>query len=89
MTISTYDTLCRAPDLAGRLFEERMLVITAADSMLHSFNEAGTFIWQILEKPKRTQDIVAALADHFQGFDTKKNNREVIAFLEDLEKKGK
>ena len=82
------DIVSRAQHLAHRLFEDRVLVITAKDSMLHRFNEVGTFIWQQLEKPRSAGEIHAAVARHFAGFDPEENDGDVRRFLETLVKKG-
>lgn len=88
MSIQPGDTVSRHDNLAQRLFEERMLVITAQDSMLHRFNEVGTFIWQLLDQPKTVGEISGALMEHFDGVDEKKLNADVAAFLEELRRKN-
>jgi hypothetical protein len=88
MTISLDDTVTRAPNLAQRLFEERMLVISARDSMLHRFNEVGTFIWQRLEKERTVTELASLIGWQFEGFDEKKNLAEIERFLLELERKG-
>ncbi|MBN1129587.1 MAG: PqqD family protein [Chitinispirillaceae bacterium] len=88
MTIAPDSVVARAPGLAQRLFEERMLIITSRDSMLHRFNEVGTFIWGLLEKPRHIAEIVEAIAARFDGFDKKKNRAEIVAFLAGLAEKG-
>lgn len=87
-SIGLTDTVVRSPRLAGRLFEERMLVITPADSMLHRLDEAGTFIWSLLETPRTAGSLIDAVADHFDGFDKEKNGPEVLAFLAEIAAKG-
>ncbi|MBN2038025.1 MAG: PqqD family protein [Chitinispirillaceae bacterium] len=88
MTIAKDSIVNRAPNLAQRLFEGHMLVISPRDSMLHRFNEVGTFVWQKLEHGAALTEILACIAEQFQGFDVKKNRKEIVAFLEALEKKG-
>lgn len=88
MTLSSTDSVSRSNKIAHRLFEDRMLVITARDSMLHRFNEVGTFVWQFLEKPKTVSDICSAVASHFEGFIEKKHSSDLFLFLEDLEEKS-
>jgi hypothetical protein len=78
----------RAPNLAQRLFEEEMLVITASDSMLHRLNEVGTYIWGLLEKDRIVSDILLLIEERFEGFDKAINSREILSFLQELEKKG-
>ena len=88
MTIMSDSTVCRAPNLAQRLFEGQMLVISSRDSMLHRFNEVGTFIWGQLENAQTVHALCAAIADHFEGFDSRRNQSEIETFLAGLEKKG-
>lgn len=80
--------ISRNEKVAQRLFEERMLVITVEDSILHRFNEVGTFIWQFLENAKSVDEICAALGNHFDEFDKKASLAEISSFVEELEKKG-
>jgi|GEM_PF-1439825 hypothetical protein len=87
MVLSPNDIVSRSTRIAQRLFEERMLVITAQDSQLHRFNEVGTFIWQLLEKPMTVDEISKAVGKHFDGFDPKKSLQEISDFLISLEKK--
>jgi hypothetical protein len=87
MALLPTDTVSRSTRVAQRLFEDRMLVITAGDSMLHRFNEAGTFIWQLLEKPRTISAINTAVSQHFEGFNPAKDSDELCRFLEQLMKK--
>ena len=88
MSLSENDIITKNPKIAQRLFEERMLVITAKDSMLHRFNEVGTFIWSIIDKPLSIQEICTSLEEHFMGFEIKKSSQEILDFIQALEKKG-
>jgi hypothetical protein len=88
MPLSPNDIITKNPKIAQRLFEERMLVITAKDSMLHRFNEVGTFIWSIIDKPLSIQEIYNSIEEHFNGFDLKKSSQEILDFIQTLEKKG-
>jgi hypothetical protein len=84
MTSGANDIITRAAKIAGRLFEDRMLVITPDDSRLHRFNETGTFIWQFLDKPRCYKEIAQALADHFDGIDQSEAMRHVTEFIDEL-----
>ena len=87
MVLSPAAIVSRSTRIAQRLFEERMLVITAQDSRLHRFNEVGTFIWQLLERPMTVETICKAIEEHFDGFDAGKSFQEISDFLVSLEKK--
>jgi hypothetical protein len=88
MSLSHSSIITKNPKIAQRLFEEKMLVITAKDSMLHRFNEVGTFIWSAIDKPLSIQDICNSIEDHFNGFEIKKSSQEIFDFIKALEKKG-
>ena len=87
MTLSSSDTVCRSDRIAQRLFDERQLVIGVDDSMLHRFNETGTFIWGLLEKPCTVGEICRAVADHFGGGTADGILADVTAFVALLKKK--
>jgi hypothetical protein len=88
MTIALSDTISRAPALAQRLFEGSMLVITAKDSMLHRFNEVGTFIWRAIEQPRTVGDICALVAGNFADAQGDEVTRDALSFLQELRGKG-
>ena len=77
----------RAPDLAQRVFEGEMLVITARDGMLHRFNEVGTFIWRLLDNAMTVEAMVTAISEAFSGFDPVKNWGDIERFLDELRQK--
>lgn len=76
----------RVKNVAQRLFEERMLVITPKDSLLHRFNEVGTFIWQILDKPKTIEEICEAVKEHFEDVEEKQVFEDITGFIDKLNK---
>ena len=88
MPLSPDDIISKNPKIAARLFDERMLVITAGDSMLHRLDDVGTFIWSLLDERMSVNKIVEAVGEHFRKFDRVKNAPEIIVFLDTLEKKG-
>ena len=81
------EKIVRVENAAQRLFEDRMLVITPRDSMLHRFNEVGTAIWQILETPKTRDEICAEVKERFDGVDAKQLTNDVDVFIEKLKQK--
>jgi hypothetical protein len=88
MPLSPNDFISKNIHIAQRLFDERMLVITAKDSMLHRFNEAGTFIWSTLDKPTSLKEICKSLEEHFKGFDARNNFNEISDFITALKEKN-
>jgi Coenzyme PQQ synthesis protein D (PqqD) len=88
MTLSPNDIITKNPKIAQRMFEERMLVITAKDSMLHRFNAVGTHIWSTITTPLSIKEICKSVEEHFEGFDAKKSSQEILDFIQTMEKKG-
>lgn len=87
MNIKEKDKIKRVTNVAQRLFEEQMLVITPKDSLLHRFNEVGTFIWQILDTPKTIEEICKAVKEHFEGVDDEQVLKDVTEFAVKMEEK--
>ncbi len=80
-------TFVRVDNVAQRLFEERMLVITPRDSMLHRFNEVGSFIWQVLETPRTLSEICTEIKKQFDEVDEGKLTDEIELFVRKLKDK--
>ena len=85
LTLKT--VLRRSTEVASRLFEGQMLIITPDDSMLHRLNEVGTYIWEYLEAPHSIEQICTAVEERFSDFDHTRNCEEIIGFLEDIRAK--
>lgn len=87
MNISKKNKIIRSENVAQRLFEEQMLVINPKDSLLHRFNEVGTFIWQILETPKTVEEICEKVKEHFENADEEQVFKDVTGFIIKLDEK--
>jgi hypothetical protein len=87
MRFTDADMVTRNSKVAQRMFEGRMLVITPLDSKLHRFNEVGTFIWQLLERPKTIVQISTAVADHFEHAGNADLQHDIESFLGDMQAK--
>jgi PqqD family protein of HPr-rel-A system len=55
---------------------------------VHLFNETASRIWELLETASSTDDLVAALAQEYEGAPDEELRREVETFLSDLGSKG-
>jgi hypothetical protein len=88
MKIADSSVVSRSGQIAQRLFEEQMLVITVEDSKLHRFNETATFIWQCIETPKRVGEIIDAVGEQFDIDNEKESAVEVKHFIEAMAEKG-
>jgi hypothetical protein len=84
MSIDPQTTVNRVPKIAARLFEGRMLVITPEDGKLHRFNDTATFIWQLLEKPKKVEEICTAIVNNFSDIDQPGALKHTEDFVQDM-----
>jgi hypothetical protein len=84
MNITSTSIISRTTNIAQRLFEQHILVITPKNSMLHRFNEVGTFIWQQLAIPKSVGELCGAIMEHFTGVDEKQLEHDIVVFLSKL-----
>ncbi len=58
------------PDTPARTIDGEAIVITPADSMLHSLNDTATYIWDRADGTKTLHEICAEMADVFDIDDT-------------------
>ena len=82
----------RSDSVVSRVIAGETLIVpvrrgTADLASLYSFNEAGSAIWQALEKPKTVDQLVDLLADTFD-VTPEKAREDVDAFLSEAQGKG-
>ena len=87
MCYSLGDRVVQSTRVAQRLFEGSMLVITAHDSMLHRFNEVGTFIWKIIDRPVTIEEIGNSICKNFSEVNKEKMYSDLFLFLSEIHKK--
>jgi len=73
----------KSKDAIYRIIDSKAIIMTIHDSYLHTLNEVGTFIWELLDSKVTVQDIIKRVHDTFEA-DTKKADRDVKSFIEDL-----
>jgi hypothetical protein len=71
--------------LAGRIISNQAYVVNTKNSVLHEFNETGTFIWKLIEKNRSKADILRELINEFE-VSAEKAQRDLDEFLAKLEK---
>lgn len=69
--------------LAYREFDGEAFILTSEDSMLHSLNETGTRIWELIDGLKTVRDLADAINDEYE-VEEDKALEEVIKFLRKL-----
>ena len=81
------DKVARPKEVAWRMIDGEAVIVTPADSMMHSLNEVGTRIWELMDGNRTVADIAAALQAEFE-VDDKRVKADTVWFVECLAKKG-
>lgn len=84
--IALNTTLCRTSNAASRDIAGEAIILSAKDSMLHSLNELGTAIWNLLEKPRKVEEIVTALLEEYD-VERAELEKDLVEFLTELVEK--
>jgi hypothetical protein len=71
-------------DLAIKKIEATLFILDRKNSILHSFNETGTFLWELLQSNLPAQELGLRLADEFD-VGLEQAQRDVDEFLNMLE----
>ncbi|HEY4222977.1 MAG TPA: PqqD family protein [Myxococcota bacterium] len=75
------------PETPARTIEGEAIVITPADSTLHTLNDTATFIWDRSDGTRTLEAIAAEMIDAFDvDGDTLK--RDALAFVQDAVKRN-
>jgi hypothetical protein len=72
---------------ASRVLAGEAIVLTPNDSKIHSFNETGSRIWELLAEELTVGEIAARIRGEFDVSEEQAQT-DVIAFLEELAAKG-
>jgi len=72
---------------ASRVLAGEAIVLTRNDSKVHSFNETGSRIWELLAEELKVREIATRIRDEFEVSE-EQAQMDVIAFLEELAAKG-
>jgi PqqD family protein of HPr-rel-A system len=68
--------------------DEEALVVDPRTREVHLLNETGARIWELLETARTVDELVATLADEYEGAPPEALRREVETFVSDLGGKG-
>jgi len=72
---------------ASRIVEGEAVIFTPEDSMIHSLNEVGTRIWELLEQEKTIEDIVKVICQEYE-VEEKEAEQDITKFINELHAKG-
>ena len=75
------------PDTPARTIDGEAIVITPADSTLHTLNDTATFIWDRADGTRTLEAIAAEMVDEFE-VDTDTLRKDALAFVEEAVKRG-
>ncbi len=73
--------------VAARVIDGQAVVITPADSVLHTFNATGTWLWERIAGPVRLLDLLEAVVKEFE-VDRDAAEKDLLRFFESLSAKG-
>jgi hypothetical protein len=81
------DKVMRPADVAWRMIDGEAVIVTPSDSMMHSLNEVGTRIWELMDGSRSIRDIATTLEAEFQ-VDGQRVEADALWFVDCLAKKG-
>jgi hypothetical protein len=77
----------RQKDVAWRMIDGEAVIVTPADSTMHTLNDVGTRIWELMTGNRSLQDVANILCTEFD-VDKDRAEKDTIWFAECLAKKG-
>jgi hypothetical protein len=79
--------VARDPDAAWRTMDEETIVITPTDSVMHSLNEVGAYIWYLADGNCTVRDIIEGVCEEFD-VDPDTAEADTLEFIRALADKG-
>jgi methyltransferase-like protein len=70
-------------DAVYRIIDSQAIILTPENGHMHTLNEVGTFIWELLDGKKTLKAIMDRLCEEFD-IEAAKAQRDVTHFAEDL-----
>ncbi|RME29641.1 MAG: PqqD family protein [Deltaproteobacteria bacterium] len=77
----------RQKDVAWRIIDGEAVIVSPADSLMHTLNDVGTRIWELLAGDKTLKEVAEILCAEFE-VDPKRAEQDTIWFVKCLAKKG-
>ncbi|MBU0567040.1 PqqD family peptide modification chaperone [bacterium] len=75
--------LKRGEKTASRIVEGEAIIFTPEDSTIHSLNEVGTRIWELLEEERSIEDIVKTVCNEYE-IEEKEAEQDIVEFIKEL-----
>ncbi len=77
----------RQRDVAWRMIDGEAVIITPADSTMHTLNDVGTRIWELMTGTRTLREVAGVLCAEFE-VDRDRAEKDTLWFAECLAKKG-
>jgi hypothetical protein len=87
MTLRLDDVVSQDPDAAARGIGGLHYAIDMETGDLHSFNEVGSRIWELIETRRRVAEVVDAIVEEFE-IDRPTAQADTLEFLDKLHKRS-
>ncbi|HSZ83875.1 MAG TPA: HPr-rel-A system PqqD family peptide chaperone [Polyangia bacterium] len=88
MTNESETTWRRDPALPYQRMDEEAIVVDPRTRQVHLLNETAARIWELLATASSVDDLVATLADEYEGASPDALRAEVETFVSELGGKG-
>jgi hypothetical protein len=85
--ISLDQVVCKDEKTASRILDGEAIVLTPMDSKIHSFNETGSRIWELMAGEPTVGEIVTQIHQEFE-VSAEQAQADVVAFIEELAARG-
>ena len=79
--------LLRSPDIIASEVDGELVLISIQDGKYFGLDTVGSEIWRLLEEPRSSAALVAALQAQFEG-DADEVERDTLAFIDELASNG-
>jgi hypothetical protein len=77
----------RHKEVAWRMIDGEAVIITPTDSTMHSLNDVGTRIWELITGTRSLKDVAEVINSEFD-VDLERAQKDTLWFVECLAKKG-
>jgi hypothetical protein len=67
--------------------EGQIVIVCPARQELHQLDGTATFLWNLMDRPRSATELAKALGEEFE-VEPEPAERDVRAFLDDLDQKG-
>lgn len=76
--------LRRGSKTASRIVEGEAIIFTPEDSMIHSLNEVGTRVWELLEEEKTIEELVKVICQEYE-VEEEEAEKDILEFINILQ----